>query len=402
VEQRQWQRLAPAPSVLLATCNRVEVYAWAATRPAELGHKLGRRLARAAGVPFALVAPHLFTFTGPDAVLHLVRVVAGLDSLVLGDEQIRGQVRDACSQARAEGALPAPLDGIFRKVLQAGRTIRGGGVLARHPSVAESAIHMLRQKLGPDGVAGETALVLGAGSVAEAAARALIAAGARVSLLNRTPEHAARVATRLGPRVGSHALDALPRLLPEAGILVCATASRRPVVDVHTVADALQARGGRSIFIVDIAVPRDVEPAVRELAGARLLDLDDMGAQCPVQSPLENSEFVRVERLAKEEATRITAWLRNRELIPAIVDLRRQGAEICALELRRAAPRLRDLTDDQRAALDAVTAAIVNKLLHGPTVVLREAAMGSRPAGPSLAILRDVLRLDSARHLRSA
>src|SRR5207245_3481671 len=125
-----------------------------------------------------------------------------------GDEQIRGQVRDACMQARAEGAaLPAPLDSIFRQALQAGRTIRGGGVLARHPSVAESAIHIVRQRFGWDLMDGQLAVVLRAGSMAEVAARALISAGARVTLLNRTPEHAARVAARLGPQVGSDSLD---------------------------------------------------------------------------------------------------------------------------------------------------------------------------------------------------
>ena len=275
-------------------------------------------------------------------------------------------------------------------------------MLARHPSVAESAIYMVRQRFGWDLVDGRLALVLGAGSMAEVAARALISAGARVTLLNRTPEHAARVAARLGPQVGSDALDALPTLLPDGALLVCATASRRPVVEVNTVADALRARGGRSLVILDIAVPRDAEPAVRDLPGASLLDLDDLGAQCPIHTEQANRKLERIERLASGEALRISTWLRNRDLVPAIVDLRRQGADIRARELRRAAARLRDLTDDQRAAVDAVTDAIVKKLLHGPMVLLREAAMGSRPAGPSLAILRDVLRLDSARHLRTA
>ena len=378
IQLERWQAVAPLPSVLLSTCNRVEVYAWAESRPNHLAQQLARALARAAGVAHAALAPHLFTYTGMPALVHLVRVAAGLDSLVLGDRQIRGQVHDACEGARGYSTLQAPIDGIFRRAIEAGRKIRAGSPLGQHPSVAQAALHVARRLLGPDGLEGKSVLVLGAGGMAKAAAETLLAGNARVTLLNRTPQHAARLAESLGPGVRSDSLEALPRLLPDAALLVGATASRQPVVVTRTVADALAGRTEPPLVIVDIAVPRDVEPSVRDLPGVQLLDIDDLEHMCPIDSELRRAEVSAAEHAALDEAARIEQWLRLRAFVPAVVELRQRGEDIRALELRRAGQRLRDLTPEQRAAVDALTGAIVNKLLHGPTVLLREGRSRAR------------------------
>ena len=378
LQPQQWQSMSPAPSVLLSTCNRVEVYAWAESRPAELAQRLARALARAGGVRYADLAPHLVTYTGMAALVHLVRVAAGLDSLVLGDEQIRGQVRDACEEARGLSTLPRPIDTIFGRALQAGRKIRAQSPLGRHPSVAQAALFVARRLLGPTGLDGESVLVLGAGGMAKAAAQTLLASNAQVTLLNRTAEHAARLARELGPGVRSDSLDALPRLLPQAVMLVGATASRQPVVSASMVEEALVGRTESRLLVVDIAVPRDVEASVHGLDGVQLLDLDDLEQMCPMDSELRRTEVSAAERAAHEEAARIDRWLRLRACVPAVVELRRRGEEIRMLELRRAQRGLRDLTPEQRAAVDVVTGAIVNKLLHGPTVLLREGRSRAR------------------------
>jgi glutamyl-tRNA reductase len=378
VQQPHWQAASPVPSVLLSTCNRVEVYAWAESRPAELAQRLARALARVGGIAYADLAPYLFTYTGLPALVHLVRVAAGLDSLVLGDDQIRGQVGEACHQAGSVSRLPTPIDGVFGRALQAGRRIRARSPLGRHPSVAQAALFVARRLLGPNGLEGVPVLVLGAGGMAEAAARTLLDGGAEVTLLNRTPEHATRLAQSLGPGVRSDALAALPRLLPRAALLVGATASRQPVVSASIVEQALDGRSEPRLVIVDIAVPRDVDPSVRGLPGVQLLDLDDLEKMCPMDSELRRTEIAAAERAAVDEATRIESWLRLRSFVPAVVELRQRGEEIRALELRRARRRLRDLTPDQRAAVEDVTGAIVNKLLHGPTVLLREGRSRAR------------------------
>ena len=385
IQPQQWQSTAPVSSVLLSTCNRVEVYAWAESRPAELARRLARALARAGGVRYVDLAPHLVTRTGLAALVHLVRVAAGLDSLVLGDEQIRGQVRDACEEARGLSTLPRPIDTIFGRALQAGRKIRAQSPLGRHPSVTQAALFVARRLLGPTGLDGESVLVLGAGGMAKAAAQTLLASNAQVTLLNRTAEHAARLARELGPGVRSDSLDALPRLLPRAAMLVGATASRQPVVSASMVDEALVGQAGARLVIVDIAVPRDVEASVRDLDGVELLDLDDLEQMCPMDSEPRRTEVSAAERAAHDEAARIDRWLRLRACVPAVVELRRRGEEIRRLELRRAHRGLCDLTPEQRAAVDAVTGAIVNKLLHGPTVLLRE--------GRSRARVDEMLRL---------
>lgn len=390
------------PTVLLSTCNRVEVYAWADRRGAGVSARIGRMLSRLTGVPRAALEPCLFTYAGIEAVLHLLRVVAGFDSLIPGEDQIRGQVRAAYRLAGELTALSAPLHGVFSRALEAGRRLRATTQLATHPSVATAAVAVAQRspELALTGLAGRSAIVLGAGAMAKLAAHALVAAGARLTLLNRTLEHGERLADGLGAPVSVGPLSALAQVLRDASLLVGATASQRPLLDAATVERAMRRRPQHPLVILDVALPRNVDPSVRDLPAVRLIDLDDLERLCPVDGATRRAEIEWAEALALDEARKIARWLRMRAVGPSVVELLGYGDEVRAIELRRFSSRLRGLTPEQHAAVDALAEGIVRKLLHGPMVALREAAASSGGAAPSRSTVFDILRLDRARHRR--
>jgi glutamyl-tRNA reductase len=227
---------------------------------------------------------------------------------------------------------------------------------------------------------GQLAVVLGAGVMARAATEALLDRGARVKLLNRTPAHAQRLIAQLGSAVSVDSLDALRDALAEAVLLVGATASRQPLVDPDLINQVMARRQGQpALVLLDIALPRDIDPRARDLAGIHLIDLDDLERLCPVDAGTRQAEYQHAEALALAEADRLTEWLRSRAVSPAIAEIRTYAETIRMAELRRSASRLRDLTPEQRAAVEALTVGIVNKLMHGPTVALRDAA--AHPGG---------------------
>jgi glutamyl-tRNA reductase len=408
----RWQACAPpVPHILLQTRNRTEVYAWDAGRGSKAAGQLSGALAKAAGVfaysssshsnstPAALT-PYLVVRRGRDAIVHLVRVATGLDSLLVGEEQILGQVRSALRLAHETGTSVAPLDGVVGRALEAGRRIRAATMLGRRPSVASAAVAVgLRTpELAATGLAGRLALVLGAGTMARSAAQALLSAGVEVSIINRTFEHAQRLARELGHGVRAAVIEALPHLLAEASLLVAATKARGPMLDVATVQAAARS-GSHRLVLVDVALPRNIEPAVRAIPGVRLIDLDDLERLCPVDITLRRAEIERAEALAVEDAQAIERWVRVRAMSPTIATLRRQGDAIRFYELRRAAPQLANLTPEEFSAVTQLTESIVNKLLHGPTLALREAAAGSSGLDASQQVF-DILRLDQGRHVQ--
>jgi len=412
VDEAAWRRCAPAepPTLLLSTCNRVEVYAWVEERPATAVRVLQRSLARASGVRLAELQPHLEARTGQDAILHLVRVTSGLDSLVVGEEQIRGQVRETLAAAESSAARAPALRSIFERAGESARRIRAGTSFGKIPSIATAGLNVAYRALGvrPKSAWGDSvaedfsaaplgqdlnnrvALVLGAGVMARAAVESLVAQGARVCVLNRTPANAERIVAHLGSAVQVGPLEQLTDALLEATLVVGATASRSPVLDRATVEAAMRGRAGWPLLFLDIALPRDIDPAVRGVAGVTVIDLDDLERECPLNADTRRAERARAEALAVNETQRLVEWLRLRALSPAIAELRTYAETIRKNELRRSASRLRDLTPEQTAAVDALTTGIINKLMHGPTVALRDAA--ARPGGGGRSHTR-ILRL---------
>jgi glutamyl-tRNA reductase len=387
VDEATWRAHAPRQfsTLLVSTCNRVEVYAWIEGRTQRAAQTLMRCLARAAEVPLADVEPYLTTRTGRDALLHLVRVTSGLDSLLVGEEQIRGQVRAALRAGEECEELSATLRGIFQRAIESARRIRGSTRLAHAPSIAAAGVGVARRAI-PGGVHGQLAVVLGAGVMARAAAEALLACGARVRVLNRTPAHAERLMANLRGSIEVDALEALPDVLRDAVLLVGATAARTAVVSLADVECAMTERI-QPLAVLDIAVPRDVDRRIRNLAGVTLIDLDDLERLCPIDTPTRRAEEQRAEALAAEEADRLAEWLRFRAASPAIAELRTYAEAVRTAELRRSASRLRDLTPEQLDAVDALTNGIVNKLMHGPTIALRQGSVG-RSRSQMLRVLR--------------
>jgi glutamyl-tRNA reductase len=386
IDEVTWRLHAPAaPStILLSTCNRVEVYAWVAGRTASTRRALLGALSRATGITTAEIEPYLKVRTGREALLHLVRVTSGLDSLLVGEEQIRGQVRTALRAAEEAHPVPTALRGSFQRAIESARRIRGATRLGQTPSIASAGVTVARRAT-PGDVRGKLVVVLGAGVMARASAEALLANGARVRVLNRTPAHAERLMSNLRSAIEIDALDTLPRALVDAAMVVGATAARTTVVDFEQI-KAAAAQRTAPLVLLDIALPRDVDPRVRDLPGVTLIDLDDLERLCPVDTPTRRAEEQRAEELAVEEADRIAEWLRWRAVSPAITELRTYAEAIRTNELRRSAARLRDLTPEQIDAVDALTSGIVNKLLHGPTVALRNS--GRRSSSDLLRVMR--------------
>jgi glutamyl-tRNA reductase len=376
IDESTWRAHAPhqLSSILLSTCNRVEVYAWIDGRTDVAKRSLLRALARATGVGPAEIAPYVRCVVGREALLHLVRVASGLDSLLVGEEQIRGQVRAALRSAEEVGPLPATFRGIFQRAIESARRVRASTRLGQAPSVAAAGVNVARRAVAGD-VRGKTALVLGGGVMARAATEALLASGARVRVLNRTPAHAERLMAHLRGAIEIDSLDSLPTALGGATLVVGATAARSTVVSREAVAKAMEQRS-KPLVLLDIALPRDVDPRAREVPGVTLIDLDDLERLCPVDTPTRRAEQQRAEMLAGEEADRLEDWLRSRAVGPTISELRTYAESVRVSELRRSATRLRDLTPEQIAAVDALTSGIVKKLMHGPTVALREAGVG--------------------------
>jgi len=350
--------------VVLSTCNRTEIYL-AGGDPA-----IAREaLERASGIDLEGV---LAVWEGDEAVEHLFRVSAGLDSLVPGEAQILGQVRLAYEQALTAGATAPVLNRLFEDALHAGKRVRTEAKLAEMPeSVAESAVDLADKALGS--VEQKQALIFGAGRMSELAARDLRSRGAEIVVSSRTLESAQELAERVGGRAAP--FDAVAVELTEADVVLSATRCPYPILH----AEAVQPRE-KPLVLIDIAVPRDLDPEIGKLDGCTLYDIDALGGGL-----VGREEDVReAEQIVAEETEHFDEWLRSRGAAPAIAALRRKAEEIRSEELARAEPRLAELSDRERKTVETLTTQIVNKLLHAPTVRAKES--GSEP-------LRDLFAL---------
>ena len=356
--------VALGEAVVLSTCNRTEIYLLGGDPDrarVELEERSGLELE---GV--------LARWDDGEAVSHLFRVAAGLDSLVPGESQILGQVRDAYEAARTRGATGALLNRLFEDALHAGKRVRTEATLHELPeSVAASAVELGVVELG--GAEGKRALLFGAGKMCELAARDLRARGAEVVVSSRTLESAQDLAERVGGRAA--AFDAVAVELPEADLVISATRCPYPILH----AEAVRPRE-KPLVLVDVAVPRDLDPAIGELEGCTLFDIDALG-----EGLVGREEDIReAEAIVVEEAAKFADWRRSRGAAEAIRDLRTRAEEIRSEELARAGSRLSELSPRERETVETLTTQIVNKLLHAPTIRAREA--GSEP-------LRDLFAL---------
>ena len=350
-------------AVCLSTCNRTELYvAGADAEAAE----------RAAVAALAELEPQveqaLYRLHDHAAALHLFRVAAGLDSLVPGEGEILGQVRAAYGQ----GTTAMLLDRVFRQALHAGRKVRAQTAIGESPASVSSAAAALAEQVFGD-LDGRLILLVGAGKISEQAARNLLTRHARIAFVaNRTLDRAEELARRFGAEPVP--LERIEEQLVTADVVVASTSAPGYVLDAETVARAMRQRRGRRLLLIDLAVPRDLDPAIHELEGCYLFDVDDLEAIVAETLAGRRGEAERAESIVNAEAEKFHEWQAALDVVPAIASLRARAEEIREAELRKAEGLLGRLDESQRKAVESITAQIVNKLLHLPTVRLKQAA----------------------------
>ena len=356
-------------AVILSTCNRVEVYGAVATYHAGfLGLK--RVLSETRDIAADELSDPLYSHWERDAADHLFEVAAGLDSMVLGETQIHAQVREALRRASAEGAAGAGLTGVFHAASRAGRRVRQETTLGAAPDafVALGA-DLAAEALGDLG--GRDVVVVGAGQMAALAVKHLRQRDVGPTrILNRSLEHARALADRTNAEHGD--LDQLPSALVHADLVVSATGAAGHVVDVDAVATAMRARDGRPLVFVDLAVPRDIDPACAEIGGVTLLDIAALRAGVAEHSPETAADIERARDLVTEEVGRWVARRRGDELAPVIKALRRHGDAVVQAELERVRTRLAALDPAEREAVESAVRGVAAKLLHDPIVGIKE------------------------------
>ena len=362
-------------AVCLSTCNRTELYL--------VGDDAEERALAAlesiSGLAGEQLRAVVYRLADEAAALHLLRVAAGLDSLVPGEGEILGQVR-AAFEAGTTGPV---LDRLFRQALHAGKKVRAETAIAESPaSVSSAAAALAQQVFGR--LDGCRVLLVGAGHVAELAARSLAARGASIAFVaNRSPQRAAELASGFaGEGIG---LERAAAALVEIDVVVSSTGSPGWVLVRDEVEAALHGRKGRPLFLIDLAVPRDLDPAIHELDACYLYDIDDLESVVASSLAGRRREAARAEAIVAEEAEGFREWQASREVVPAIASLRAWAEEVRAGELARVRGRL-GLSESQEEAVESITAQIVNKLLHPPTVRLKEAAAGADGGGYAQAV----------------
>jgi glutamyl-tRNA reductase len=367
-------------AVVLSTCMRTEVYA-TAERFHPAVHAVRNFLCERSFTAPEDVADHLTVLYDDAAIAHLFSVAAGLDSAVLGESEVLAQVRGAWEAARAEGTAGPVLSGMFRHAVEVGKRVRSETAIARGTtSISQAAVALAADRLG--GLAGRRVLVLGAGDMGEGMTVALAGAGvADVLVANRTPTRAESLADRVGGRAIE--VSDLPAALASVDVLLTSTGAAEPLLTVDDLAPVLPQRPGRPLLIVDVAVPRDVEPAVRVLDGVTVLDLDDLRAFTRTGLEERRREVARVQTIIDEEVADYLGDAVARQVAPTVAALRAQAEAVRVGELSRFQARLADLSPREREAVEALTHGIVAKLLHEPTVRLKDAA--GTPRGDRLA-----------------
>ena len=354
--------------VILSTCNRTEVYS-VTVAPSTAGRETRRFLADYHGLELGSVEPYLYDSTGSDAARHLFRVASGLDSMILGESQILGQVREALRAAAESRSLRTPVSRLFHRAIRTGRRVREETDLGRNAlSISYAGVQLAERVLGR--VRGRRALLIGAGEAGQLVARALRTSGAAdLAIANRTPRRAEDLARQLGGRtvpyeqVGEH--------LGEFDIAIAATESPRPVLTWDMVVSAAASRPQHTMFLLDLSVPRNIEPEASSVDGVGLFNIDDLSSIAEENLESRKAAATDAEVIVEEELARFMGWWESLDAVPIIKGIRRRADDIRRRELARA---LRELSasPQQTEVLDAMTRSIVSKLLHDPTMALKE------------------------------
>jgi len=354
--------------MIVSTCNRVELLATLDQSDADLTGFLHRHF----GLERELLEPHIYKRTDQDAVRHLFRVAASLDSMVVGEPQILGQVKEAFAVARSAGTVSGQLEHLLQSAFAAAKKVRSETEIGSSSvSIASVAVDLAKKIFGS--LQGRTVFLVGAGKMSELAARHLVQQGAGAILVsNRTDERARRMAEQFKGRVIPY--EQLHEAASEADIVISSTGAPHPIFRREHGQAFMHRRRNRPMFFIDIAVPRDVDPAMGQLEGIFVYDIDDLQAVAAAHLAERSREASDAETLIAVEVERFHQKQRTVNVAPAIVSLQRQAEEIRLAELRRVQGRLGELSPEQIAAVEALTRGLVNKFLHPPMQALKQAA----------------------------
>ncbi|MFN2399964.1 MAG: glutamyl-tRNA reductase [Gemmatimonadaceae bacterium] len=361
---------------ILSTCNRVELYAALPENDvpgASLQSSLAAFFSESRSVDACILEPALRRFAGEAAAIHLCRVSAGLESMVVGESEILGQVGNAVESAVRHGSAGPVLPVVFRTAIRAGRRARSETAIGRNPtSVSTVAVHLAEEIAA--GTGGRRVLLVGAGKMGARAADVLRSRGGwDISVASRSHERATSVAAAVG---GCDALgfERLSEAIAAADIVITSSSAPHTIVSRELVEALSTGRVGRQLAFIDVAVPRDVEDSVRDVPGVRVFDMDDLQARVERTSAEHGKEIPRVEAIIREEMEDLSEWMKGRALAPILSDLRRRAEEIRQRELARTVEYLGGVEPEVYDQMDRLTRSLVSKLLHEPTKYLRSQA----------------------------
>jgi glutamyl-tRNA reductase len=357
--------------VVLSTCNRTEIYARCTRFHAAVGD-VREFLAAHSGADPDDFADHLYTYYDDAAVSHLFSVAAGLDSMIVGESEILGQVRNAWEAAVREGSATQLLPQLFRHAVESGKRARTETGISRHPvSVPGAAVTVAAEELG--NLEGATVLVIGAGHMGRGLAATLKSRGVgRLLIANRTHARAEALAAELGGE--AVLLTDVADVLVDVDAVFTSTAASEILIERATVEMVVACRAGHRLLMLDVALPRDVDPGVRDVNDVTLLDLDDLKDYAQRSASRRRAEIGKVREILSAEIERYRSERAAREVAPLVIALRSLGEDVRAQEMERFRAKLARLDPEARELVDALTQGIVNKLLHEPTVRVKEAA----------------------------
>lgn len=364
-----------AELVIVSTCNRIELYVVSGT---VIFTELETFLSEARSVEREELRPHLYHYQDMDAVRHLFEVAAGLDSLVIGEPQILGQITHSLELARGQNAVGPVLNRLFQAAIHAGKRARTETAIARNPvSVSSLAASLAERVVHP--IAGAQIVILGAGEMAELAVEALRKHGAKhILVVNRTLERAHALSQRWDARNAT--FEQLDAALETADILIASTGAPHTIISAEMVEQAMQTRAQRPLVLIDVAVPRNIDSEAAHLPHVRLYDIDHLNDQLEHSLAGRMAQVPQVKAILEDESAEFSEYLESLEMLPLIADIHQQAETIRRTELERTLRRLPDLTDDERARIEILTQSLVKKLLDGPTNRLRaEAACPQAP-----------------------
>lgn len=373
-----------AEAIIISTCNRTEIYAASNKLPFA---ELEAFLSDVRSVPVGKLHPYVYRFFDMDAVRHLFNVAAGLDSLVIGEPQILGQVTRSLELARGQNAVGPILNRLFQAAIHAGKRARTETAISRNPaSVSSLAASMAERAVGHIKTA--NVVVLGAGEMAELTVEALRKRGVeKIRVINRTLTRAQGLAQRWGSK--SATFEFLPEALIEADILISSTGAPHTLISYEMVNEAMRERPERPLALIDIAVPRDIDSEAATLPGVRLYDIDGLNTQLDHSIAERISEVPQAKIILEEELSQFEEYMKSLEMLPIIADMHQQAEDIRLKVLEKTLRRMPGLTEAERDQIEAMSKALVRKLLDAPTQRLR--AEASCPHAPEYAAVTRTL-----------